>query len=99
MSIDKCTPGKWEPIFLDKVCIGVGIELEPGYNMMVCNSMLPDSDAEYKKEKKTIEADMKIMAASKKMYDALVTAVSFLKIHELDNTVMARMIDEALPKL
>ena len=79
----KGTPGDWEVIFdhyenePKKICMGVGIITHPDagigvYTEYVSNSVLPDSDEEYIKQHEQIEADMKLMAASKKMLEALI---------------------------
>ena len=76
----KHTAGKWEPIFKyyerkpKKICLGVGINSkykEGVYTEFICNSMLPDSDKEYIKQKSEIEANMKLIAAAPEMLGAL----------------------------
>ena len=73
----KHTAGKWELIFKyyerkpKKICLGVGVntKLPIGgtYTEFICNSMLPDSDKEYIKQKAEIEANMKLIAAAPDM--------------------------------
>lgn len=49
--------------YVSGVCIGVGKTTDvKGYVVMICNSILPETDAEYAKEKKEIIANMQIIA-------------------------------------
>lgn len=49
--------------FVSGVCIGVGKTTDvPGYVEMICNTILPETDEEYAKEKKKIIGYMKTIA-------------------------------------
>jgi hypothetical protein len=74
------TKGEWKMIFEHypknpkKICVGVGtsIKMSGGvYSELVCNSMLPDSDKQYIKERKEIEANMRLIASAPELLDAL----------------------------
>lgn len=70
----KHTSGDWEPIYSHGVCIGVGAveKMKFGNNTtMVLNSILPDTDQEYLKERDEIEANMKLCAAAPALLAAL----------------------------
>jgi len=82
----KHTKGNWEPIFKyyekrpKKICLGVGINSkykEGVYTEFICNSMLPDSDKEYIKQKAEIEANMKLIAAAPDLLKALQYIVDY----------------------
>ena len=78
----KGTKGNWQMIFdhykhePKKICTGVGIVEKINdnseYTEFICNSLLPDTDKEYLKQRKQIEADMKLIAAAPKMLAALI---------------------------
>lgn len=55
--------------FVSGVCIGIGTE--GNYSQMTANSILPDTDEDYAKEKEEIEANMKLYASSPELLDAL----------------------------
>jgi hypothetical protein len=84
----KFTTGNWTvsyqhyPTEPKKIAVGVGVEEKVNggiYTKMICNSILPDSDIEYfGKKKERIEADMKIMAASKDLLEALIRIKKFV---------------------
>lgn len=59
------------------ICVGVGVAVKLGkgkYSMMVCNTVLDEikTDKDYLENRKHIEADMKLMAASKDLLEALI---------------------------
>lgn len=83
---DNLTPGEWEMIFHTskyepkKICVGVGVnEKTPGgtFTTMVCESLLPDSDEEYIKQRKNIEADMRLIAEAKNLLHVLKNLQSY----------------------
>ena len=55
---------KYSLQYVSGVCIGVGKEDRKikGYCEMICNSILPETDKEYAKQKKQIIRDMQIIA-------------------------------------
>lgn len=59
-----------------RIITGVGVELEPGYFEVICNSILPETDKEYIRQHKEIEANMKLIAAAPKMFEALSGLIS-----------------------
>lgn len=69
----KGTKGKWELVYSGPVCIGVGVKSanRKGYTKMVLNSILPETDYEYNKEKFQIEADMQLCAVAPEMFNVL----------------------------
>ena len=82
MSDFKGTKGNWQMIFNHykqepkRICTGVGIVEKINdsseYTEFVCNSLLPETDKEYLKQKEQIEADMKLIASAPKMLAALI---------------------------
>lgn len=49
--------------YVSGVCIGVGKHTDTnGYVIMICNSILPETDAQYAKEKKEIIANVQVIA-------------------------------------
>lgn len=92
------TKGKWEPIFErfpkepKTICTGVGINsrIDDGiYTEFICNSMLPDDDEEYIKQREEIEANMKLIAAAPDMLKALQRGIEY--IHNDDTDVWKEM--------
>lgn len=74
MTKTKHTPGPWAKSYIGKVCIGVGaksVSARGVYTEMVCNTILPETDAEYAKQKDQIEADMSLIAAAPELLEAL----------------------------
>ena len=65
----KGTKGALEPKYISGICIGIGTIGNP--YQVTANSILPNTDNQYKKEKKEIEANMKLYASSKDLLDAL----------------------------
>jgi hypothetical protein len=51
--------GKWQPSFVGKICIGIEKEISSGYSRVLLNTILPDTDKEYKKQKEEIEGLVK----------------------------------------
>ena len=75
MKAPKITQGEWEVIEVTKVPIGVGTvehHRAGDYTTLICNSILPDDGKVSKVELKTINADMKLIAAAPDMAKALV---------------------------
>ena len=59
----KGTPGKLEMKFMKGgICIGIGTVGD--YCQITANSILPETDEEYEKEKEELEANMRLYAAS-----------------------------------
>lgn len=69
MSNTKFTSGPWKLSYVGKICIGV--QNGGSYGQMICNTILPDSDEDYKKEESEIIANAKLIAASPDMLHAL----------------------------
>lgn len=81
MKAFKGTKGPWKVIANSytkspkRIVTGVGVEekVKGGiYTTFVCNSILPDNDADYIKQERQIEADMQLIASSPEMLDALI---------------------------
>lgn len=79
MSEFKGTKGEHKPIFVSGICIGIGVELEPNYNQMIVNTILPDTDKEYNNQKEEIEANVKLYCAAPDLLEALINAVDHKK--------------------
>ena len=74
----KGTKGKWSPAYISGCCIGVESDTTiPGYTQMVVNTILPDTDKEYKKEKTEIEANATLIAAAPELLQALQNLVKW----------------------
>lgn len=74
----KGTPGPLEPKFISGVCMGVGT---PGdYCLMTCNTILPDTDAEYEDEEEVIKANMQLYASAPELLEALQDAIKFINL-------------------
>ncbi|HEY4482394.1 MAG TPA: hypothetical protein VI489_06035 [Candidatus Brocadiaceae bacterium] len=68
----KGTPGKLELKYVSRICIGIGtVEIADGYSQITANSILPETDKEYKKERVEIEANMTLYASSPELLEAL----------------------------
>lgn len=67
MSNTKHTPGPWKLSYVGTICIGV--QNGGSYGQMVCNTILPDSDEDYKKEESEIIANAKLIAAAPDLLD------------------------------
>lgn len=65
----KGTKEELELQYVSGVCIGIGTI--GSYSQITANSILPDTDEEYAKEKTEIEANMKLYAASFEMMNIL----------------------------
>jgi len=66
----KGTPGKLEIKFMPgDICIGIGTVGD--YCQITANSILPESDEEYAKEKEELEANMRLYAAAPELLEAL----------------------------
>ena len=82
MSEFKGTKGNWQMIFNHykkepkKICTGVGVVKQINdsseYTEFICNSLLPETDKEYLKQRDQIEADMKLIASAPKLLAALI---------------------------
>jgi hypothetical protein len=70
------TKGPWYPSFHANICIGVQNSPD-GFTQMICNSILPNTDEEYEKERIEIEANMKLIAAAPELLEALVNLASY----------------------
>ena len=93
------TKGKWEPIYQlykkapKKICIGVGINtrFQGGmYTEFICNSMLPETDKDYIKQSKEIEANMKLIAAAPELLEVL---LQFIHSVEHEGVIEGRVVD------
>ena len=54
------TKGEFEPKYVGEICIGIGQVGD--YAQITANSILPETDEEYEKEKAEIEANMRLYA-------------------------------------
>ena len=67
---NKHTPGPWKPSFVGQICIGV--QNGGSYGQMICNTILPEKDEEYEKEKIEIESNAKLIAAAPELLEACI---------------------------
>lgn len=65
----KGTKGELELKFVSGICIGIGTIGE--YSQITTNTILPETDEEYEKEREEIEANMKIYACAPEMLEML----------------------------
>lgn len=70
----KCTKGEWEVKYVGNICIGVGTKPINGMCQIISNTVLPDTNEEYLKEKEEIEANAKLFASSKDLLNSLCEA-------------------------
>lgn len=80
--------------FAGPVCIGV--QNGGSYGQMICNTILPDSNAEYAKQKVEIEANAKLIAAAPKLLKALTGLTEYFafmvkdpQFHEYNEAIAA----------
>jgi len=66
------TKGKLELKYVSGICIGIGtIDDIDGFAQITANSILPETDEEYEKEKDEIEANMLLYSKSPEMLEML----------------------------
>lgn len=65
----KYTPAPLELKYVSDVCIGIGTS--GNFSQITANSILPDTDEEYEKEKGEIEANMRLYASAPELLEAL----------------------------
>ena len=66
------------------IVIGVGTDDE--VSKVTCNSILPDTDEEYEKEREVIEADMMLYAAAPDLLEALEDLLDELSGQSLESS-------------
>lgn len=76
----KGTKGPLEKKFVGPICIGIGTTGE--YSQITANSILPETDEEYDKEKEELEANMQLYANAPKLLEALQEALELLEGHQ-----------------
>ena len=65
------TQGNWKTHRISGCIMGIGVESQPGFTQMVCESLLPDTDEEYEKIEPQILADMSLISAAPDLLQAL----------------------------
>lgn len=75
----KGTKGELELKFVSEICIGIGTIGK--YSQITANTILPETDEEYEKEREEIEANMKIYACAPEMFEALKEMIAFSEYH------------------
>lgn len=65
----KGTKGKLELKYVSGICIGIGTK--GNYSQITANTILPDTDEDYEKEKEEIESNMLIYSKAPEMLDML----------------------------
>lgn len=73
----KHTSLPWKPSFEGTICIGV--QNGDFYGQMICNTILPDNDEEYEKDKVEIEANMYFISEACNMHYKLIDRVKKLE--------------------
>jgi hypothetical protein len=58
MTTQEIKNSKWQLSMIRGVCIGIEVVIQDGYSRVILNTILPDTDKEYKKDKKDIEGLM-----------------------------------------
>ena len=69
MSGFRGTKGKLERKYVTGICIGIGTV--GNFSQITANSILPETDKQYKKEKTEIEANMLLYSKAPEMLDQL----------------------------
>ena len=99
----KGTKGELEMKFMQGgICIGIGTVGD--YCQITANSILPESDEEYAKEKEELEANMQLYASAPELLEVLMEAAIYLKANNVGdstNTILNRankVINKALKK-
>jgi len=99
----KGTKGVLEMKFMPGgICIGIGTVGD--YCQITANSILPESDEEYAKEKEELEANMQLYAAAPELLEVLMEAAIYFKANNVGdstNTILNRAknaIEKALKK-
>jgi len=98
MENSKHTKGQWRPQYISGVCMGVGSEIETNYFQIICNTILPEADEEYKKEKEEIEANAKLIAAAPELLENLIRCVDRLEENGFEKMSAVRRAKEAINK-
>ncbi len=86
----KGTKGKHKLQFVSGVCIGIGVELEPNYTQMIANTILPDTDKEYAKQKEEIEANMQLYTSAPELLEA---CQQIMHLYEKDGHLLNFNVD------
>ncbi|HEX6168259.1 MAG TPA: hypothetical protein VFZ33_01105 [Chitinophagaceae bacterium] len=84
----KHTPGPWKASFHGHICIGV--QNEDFYGQMICNSILPETDEQYEKEKVEIEANMRLIASAPDLLkeNQELKAIKAELVHEIEQLIL-----------
>ena len=76
------TKGNWEADYKEYdanpkiIYTGIKVEIEPNYYQRLFDTILPDSDKDYIKEHKEIEANINLVCAAPEMLNVLVELMS-----------------------
>lgn len=96
------TQGDWKIHRISGCIMGVGVELQPGFTQMVCESLLPDTDEEYEKIEPQILADMSLISAAPDLLQACIVMNSVLEplidnpVHKNEMIKLRQAIHKAL---
>lgn len=82
----KYTQGPWVeisrhyPTDPKKVITGIGVEVEPNYFQIIVNTVLPNTDEEYLKDREEIEANARLISSAPELLEALLIAKNLLEL-------------------
>lgn len=71
----KGTKGKWELDIISGIIIGVKSKIEDSYYERIVDTILPDTDEEYEKERETIKANALLISKAPEMLEMLSIAL------------------------
>ncbi len=79
----KGTKGKWFPNVISTITIGVNAEIDKTelgiYSQTVCEFILPDTDADYEKERVEREANALLISKAPEMFEMLIKCERILR--------------------
>jgi len=93
----KGTKGELEMKFMQGgICIGIGTVGD--YCQITANSILPESDEEYAKEKEELEANMRLYATAPNLLNACKNAIKELELINGSKEIAVLELEKAIEK-